>query len=100
MAVVMPEKWLKKLELKQLHKLSDRKPRLPDDGPQGATIYLLVIRNNNLGKGIISPQDHMAALTPLYVESRSPRTSMHSLPEITGNLFIPPPRELRNAPQE
>ena len=59
-----------KLELKQLHKLNDRKPRLPDDGPQGAPIYLLVIRNNNLGKGIISPQDRMAALTPLDIESR------------------------------
>ena len=69
-----------KLELKQFQKLSDRKPRLPDYSPQGAPIYLLVILNNYLGKGIVSPQDHMAALMPLDVETR----------------FL----ELRNAPQE
>jgi len=46
---VMPSGWqligFLKQEFKQLHKFSDRKPGLPDDSPQGAPIYFLVIRN-------------------------------------------------------
>jgi hypothetical protein len=57
--------------LKQQHKLVNRETGLPEDGPQGASINIFVIWDDYLSKGIISPQDHMAALTPLDAKVRS-----------------------------
>ena len=86
--------------LKQFQKLVNRKSSLPYDGSQSPPVDLFVIENNYLGKGIISPQDNMAALAPLDENPTFSRAVMDSFQEIRGNLLILQPRELRSALQE
>ena len=54
---------------KQLHELLDRQARLPKDGAQRSAIEFGVIRNDKLGKWIVTPKHDMASVLTTFRES-------------------------------
>ena len=64
------------------------KPRLPDDGSQGAPVQLLVVGNDDLREGFVSADDHVATVLALQVEPRFPEgldTGSPRCPRQTGH---------------
>ena len=76
---------------KQLHELVHAHSSLPDDCSQGASVQLFVVGNYQLGEGIIPPQDYVTSHLSLEAKAFFSKTLMHSRPEITESLLIPPP---------
>jgi hypothetical protein len=47
---------------KQLDEIFHADADLPQNGSQGSTVNLAMIRNHGLCEGIVTPQDHVAAM--------------------------------------